>query len=118
MPLDEFEELMDLAQHAAKERVDVAKCDLSRVSYDARLESGAAVDVISALTEEVDVVVMATLSRSEPAAVLIGNTAETECGIAEPRCTRSTLQQKVLRRSMLETVVRSTSDSHAKQGDR
>ena len=71
-------ELVGVAEHDARRRLDelLEKSDLSRVPHDVRLERGAAVDVISALSEEVDVVVMGTLSRSGPAGVLIGNTAE------------------------------------------
>jgi len=54
----------------------LAKCDLSGVRHDVRLEREAAVDVIAALCAEVDVLVMGTIWRSGPAGVLIADTAE------------------------------------------
>ena len=54
----------------------LAKCDLSRVRHDVRLERAAAVDVIAALRVDVDVLVMGTVWRSGPAGVLIGDTAQ------------------------------------------
>ena len=46
------------------------------VRHDVRLERAAAVDVIAAHREEIDVLVMGTVWRSGPAGVLIGDTAE------------------------------------------
>ncbi|MCP4205211.1 MAG: universal stress protein [bacterium] len=54
----------------------LSRCDLSRVRHDVRLERAAAVDVIAAHREEVDVLVMGTVWRSGPAGVLIGDAAE------------------------------------------
>ncbi len=54
----------------------LARCDLSRVRHEVRLEKAAAVDVIAAHREEIDVLVMGTVWRSGPAGVLIGDTAE------------------------------------------
>ena len=78
VPRSHRHELVALAKNDAERWLDelLAKCDLSRVPHDVRLETGPVVDVIAALCEEVDVVVMGTLSRSGPAGVLIGNTAE------------------------------------------
>ncbi|MDH3744942.1 MAG: universal stress protein [Acidobacteriota bacterium] len=53
----------------------LARCDLSRVRNDVRLERAAAVDVIAAHCEEIDVIVMGTVWRSGPAGVLIADTA-------------------------------------------
>ncbi|MCZ6726425.1 MAG: universal stress protein [Acidobacteria bacterium] len=54
----------------------LARCDLTRLRHDVRLEGAAAVDVIAALREEVDVLVMGTVWRSGLAGLLIGDTAE------------------------------------------
>ena len=54
----------------------LARCDLRGVSHDVRLERAAAVDVIAAHREEIDVLVMGTVWRSGPAGVLIADTAE------------------------------------------
>jgi len=65
-----------LGRHRHRMDELLAKCDLSRVRHDVRLERAAAVDVIAALCEEIDVLVMGTIWRSGPAGVLIGDTAE------------------------------------------
>jgi len=54
----------------------LARCDLMGVPHDVRLERAAAVDVIAAHREEIDVLVMGTVWRSGPAGVLIADTAE------------------------------------------
>jgi nucleotide-binding universal stress UspA family protein len=54
----------------------LARCDLRGVRLDVHLERAAAVDVIAAHREEIDVLVMGTVWRSGPAGVLIGDTAE------------------------------------------
>ena len=54
----------------------LARCDLSRVRHDVHMEGEPAVDIIAALCEEVDVLVMGTVWRSGPAGVLIGDAAE------------------------------------------
>lgn len=54
----------------------LAKCDLSHVRHDARIERGGVVDVIAAMREEVDVVVLGTVQRGGPAGVLLADTAE------------------------------------------
>ena len=53
----------------------VARCDLSRVRHDVRLEREATVEVVAALCEDVDVLVMGTVWRSGPAGVLIADVA-------------------------------------------
>ncbi len=60
-----------------RQRLDglLARCDLSHVRRDVRLEREAAVDVIATLCEEADVLVMGTVWRSGPAGVLITDTA-------------------------------------------
>ena len=54
----------------------LARCDLRGVPHDVRLERAAAVDVIAAHREEIDVLVLGTVWRSGPAGVLIGDTAQ------------------------------------------
>ena len=53
----------------------LARCDLSCVRHDVRVQRGGAVDIIAALGEEVDTLVMGTIWRGGPGA-LIGDTAE------------------------------------------
>ena len=65
-----------LGPHGRRMGELLAKCDLSRVRHDVRLERAAAVDVIAALGDEIDGLVMGTVWRSGPAGVLIGDTAE------------------------------------------
>ena len=54
----------------------LAQCDLRRVRHHVRLERAAAVDVITAHRDEIDLLVVGKVWRSGPAGVLIGNTAE------------------------------------------
>ena len=53
----------------------LARCDLSRVRHDVRLEREATAEVVAALCEDVDVLVMGTVWRSGPAGVLIADVA-------------------------------------------
>jgi hypothetical protein len=54
----------------------LAQCDLGCVRYDVRLEPEPAVEVIAALCEKAEVLVMGTVWRSGPAGLLIADTAE------------------------------------------
>ena len=70
--------VVKIALDRYRRRVDalLAQSDLSRVRHDVRLERAAAVDVIAAHREEIDLLVMGTVWRSGPAGVLIGDTVE------------------------------------------
>ena len=64
-----------LGRHRRRMDELLARCDLSGVRHEVRLEQAAAEDVIAAHCEETDLLVMGTVWRSGPAGMLIGDTA-------------------------------------------
>lgn len=78
LPPDEVENLLAGTRAAAQGALDnlMAEVDLGDVPYQADIVQGLPVDVLTSLSEESDVLVMGTISRSGIEGVLIGNTAE------------------------------------------
>ena len=74
----QLQELRETARDDAKRRLDklLEGYDLSSVRFDVYFEMGAAYAVVAGLAEDVDTIVMGTLSKRSLVGVYIGSTAE------------------------------------------